>query len=272
MVIFVLFGGIGGTEKSWKYEFSDGNIKKNNFIKELKKIGLVYFVSIPYTSLYYYDPDKKNLGTFYHTPSNKKITLLDFDLTYRINIIYHDLKHIIKDNKLILIGWSHGIYYALEFAKKYPKSCKNIISLDGSWISKTMLKNRLQNWKNKNNDPIEINNQTKLDEIINSIKLGNSKKLFDIMHYIRYLHTIYAIKHKYENLIVPMIVFRDLIIKKNCDTEDNKFNYYTQIEHERMKKINENKYIEYYLPNASHLIFSKKENMEFIVSKIKDTI
>ena len=57
------------------------------------------------------------------------------------------------------MGWSDGIYFAMEFAKQYPKSVKEIISLDGSWITIKLCKQRLINWKNKGKKVSLINSQ-----------------------------------------------------------------------------------------------------------------
>ena len=69
------------------------------------------------------------------------------------------------------MGHSHGIYYACEFAKQYIKEIKYIISLDGSWISNELNKQRLLIWKNKGKIIPKINNQKTLDNIIDKINI-----------------------------------------------------------------------------------------------------
>jgi thioesterase domain-containing protein len=70
----------------------------------------------------------------------------------------------------IVMGHSHGIYYACEFAKQHEKEVKCIVSLDGSWITNELNKQRLMRWKDKGKIIPKINNQKTLDDIVDKIK------------------------------------------------------------------------------------------------------
>ncbi len=92
-----------------------------------------------------------------------------------------------KRKKYIIMGHSDGIYFAMEFAKQYPKLVKEIISLDGSWITVTLCKQRLINWKKKGNKVNIINSQKKLDVIMDKIiKEKDWNEILKIMNHKRY--------------------------------------------------------------------------------------
>jgi len=95
----------------------------------------------------------------------------------------------------------------IEFAKQYIKEIKYIISLDGSWISNELNKQRLLIWKNKGKIIPKINNQKTLDNIIDKIKneKDNMKYINMIESYIRGTHTKFCIKQNYEKMNIPFI-------------------------------------------------------------------
>ncbi len=74
----ILFHGLGCSKKNFKW---------------LERIDTVFIPEIPYTNLYYYS-ENKTMKTMYE-PIDKKIYKAPY----------------------IVIGHSHGIYYAYEFAK-----------------------------------------------------------------------------------------------------------------------------------------------------------
>jgi len=125
------------------------------------------------------------------------------------------------------MGHSHGIYYACEFTKQYKKEVKYIISLNGSWITNELNKQRLMTWRNKGKIIPKINNQKILDNIMDSpspsrgdkIKneKNNSKYINMILDYVRGTHTKFCIKQNYEKINIPFITFRDF----NSDIKDD---------------------------------------------------
>ena len=74
----------------------------------------------------------------------KKLTLDDMYIEKTIKHLDFD-----KRKKYIVIGHSDGIYFTMEFTKQYPKLVKEIISLDGSWVTIKLCNQRLFNWKKK---------------------------------------------------------------------------------------------------------------------------
>lgn len=98
---------------------------------------------IPYYHLYYY----QNTDIVGWKARYKPVTTLeleDIKIESCIRNLYNSLKN--RNQKYILIGHSYGIYYAIEFARLYPKLVEHIISLDGSWITIKLCKQRLINW------------------------------------------------------------------------------------------------------------------------------
>ena len=67
------------------------------------------------------------------------------------------------------MGHSDGVYFAMEFCRQHPKLVKEIISLDGSWITIKLCKQRLLNWKKKGKCVTLIKDQQELDILINKI-------------------------------------------------------------------------------------------------------
>lgn len=93
-----------------------------------------------------------------------KLLLNDLDLFSITEKNYQLVKNLPKP--FSLIASSHGIYFAFALAYLYPKIIKNIVSLDGSWITSKLCKLRLSNWKKNNKIVKSITSQQKLDDIM----------------------------------------------------------------------------------------------------------
>ena len=112
----------------------------------LKKIDNVIIPDVPYTNVYYYDIFKQ-MAEMYEPVDN--LQLDDLKLDTFITKFYNNLNKNTYPPPYNLIGHSHGIYYCMEFFRQYSGKVNNIISLDGSWITKTLCEKRLENWQKK---------------------------------------------------------------------------------------------------------------------------
>jgi hypothetical protein len=259
MIIF--FPGLGASKKVVKYSYIDDKFVKNNFVDKLNKIDKVHIADIPYVNVHYYGYSKDM-----YEPINK-LSLDDLDLFKITQKIYNQVK---QYKEFTLVASSHGIYFACAFAYNYPQYVKNIISLDGSWITKELCKMRLDNWKKKGKIVKEIKTQTELDDIINNIKTqkDNSKYIQMIMDFVRLKHTNDCIKYNFAKLIdkINYIVFRDF--NSNIDDIINKeFNTNAMNEHNLL--INKKKYHIYWLVDGTHMIWEKDYYKKFILDTIK---
>ena len=259
----ILFGGSGASEKLMKVEYKNNKYVKNNFINSLEKISNLYIPEIKYKNVYYYQKNDIYNQKKYFKPI--KNLILD-DL-----LIENTIKNLIIDKrkKYIVIGISDGIYFAMEFVKQYKKSVKEVISLDGSWISTKLCYKRLENWQKKGKKVRFITNQTELDEIVSKLINDKDESSFrKIVNHKRLEHTKKCISKKYQNLIknVKFTLFRDYNSKINDDI-DRQFNEYALLEHDILSKISKNYQI-FWQIDASHLIWSKDAYKNQIINYI----
>ena len=144
----IFFHGLGSSKKLLNYIYYNEKYNENNFIKLLEKIDKVYIPEIPYTNVYYYS--KYTIIKPMYNPIDK-LNYNDLTLDKYIFNLYQNIDKTIYSPPYIVIGHSHGIYYASEFARQFLFNIKYVISLDGSWITKKLNKQRLLKWKNKGN-------------------------------------------------------------------------------------------------------------------------
>jgi hypothetical protein len=262
----ILFHGLGSSTNAINYIYDGKKYNKNNFIQLLKKIDNVYFVDIPYTNILYYSDNK----TLY-----KPIKQLDYDdlsLDKYITNLYNNMDKQKYKQPYTLIGHSHGIYYCCEFAKQYNKKVNCIISLDGSWITNELNKQRLITWKNKGKIIPKINNQETLDDIIYKIKneKNNSKYINMVFDYVRGTHTKFCIKQNYEKLNVKFITFRDFNSNTKDDVIIKQFNDNVLQENNILSKYYN--HIIYILLDATHTIWLNENYKNTIIQTIKTII
>jgi hypothetical protein len=262
----ILFTGAGQSAKMFGFNFINNKYIKNNFLERLKKIDKVIIPDLIYKHIYYYQKNDIYNQKKYYKPI-KKLTLENISIEKTIKNMKIDNR-----KKYIVIGYSDGIYFAMEFAKQYSKLTKEIISLDGSWITIKLCNQRLINWKNKGKKVKLINSQKKLDNILDKIinkNNDNDNSIKQIMYHKRYEHTKICIKNKYQNIIknIKFTIFRDFNSKINNDI-DKQFNEYTIFENDILSKIS-NKYQIFWLTDASHILWSKKKYEKQIINYIK---
>jgi len=126
-----------------------------------------------------------------------KLNYDDLTLDKYIFNLYENIDKTIYSPPYIVIGHSHGIYYASEFARQFLFNVKYVISLDGSWITKKLNKERLKRWEIKEKIVTKIKNQEQLDDILHKIKTekDNEKYINIIFDYVKWLHTKWCIKY-----------------------------------------------------------------------------
>lgn len=262
----IFFGGAGVSTKMMDFEFKNEKYVKNDFISKLKKIDKVIMPDLQYKHVYYYQDEQNDpwgQKTFF-----EPITELMLDDMY----IERTIKKLNfnKKQKYIVMGHSDGIYYAMEFAKQYPKSVKEIISLDGSWITIKMCNQRLTNWKNKGKSVELIKTQKELDDVLSDIILNkNMKSIQKILNHKRYDHTKICIESKYENIIkdIKFTLFRDYNSKIK-DEIDQEFNEYALLENDILSKSYENYQI-FWQIDAGHGLWFNKLYKRQILNYIK---
>lgn len=214
------------------------------FISELEKIYRIIIPDLKYKYVYYEKDVKLNID--------------DIDIIKTIKKIKFN-----KKEQYIVIGHSDGIYFAMEFSRQNPKNIKEIISLDGSWITIKMCNQRLENWKNKNKIVKLITNKEELNDI--SLQPDMAKKIMD---HKRYEHTLRCIKNKYENIIknINFTCFRDFNGVINSPI-DEQFNTYALLEDGILEKKS-SKYKIFWLVNAGHNVWSRKKYRNQIINYI----
>ena len=262
----ILFHGLGSSNKVLNYIYNDKKYNKNDFIKLLHKIDTVLIPEIPYTNVYHYSEYK------IMKPMYEPIDYLNYDdlsLDKYITNFYKSIDKTKYKAPYILIGHSHGIYFACEFAKQFKNKVKCIISLDGSWITKEMNKQRLDTWKSKGKIIPKINNQTVLDDIIYKIKneKDNDKYIKMIFDYVRGMHTKFCIKQKYELLDIPFITFRDFNSDVKNDVIMKQFNDNVLKENQILSKYSN--HLIYVLLDATHDLWSRPDYKNTIIKTIK---
>lgn len=264
----IFFHGLGSSPKLVNYFYDSNNKKynKNDFIKLLEKIDNVFIPEIPYTNIYYYS-QYTIMKPMFH--SVNKINIDDLSLDKFIKSLYKNIDKTKYKKPYTLIGHSHGIYYACEFAKQFKDSVKCIISLDGSWITNKLNKQRLKRWKEQNKLPFNISSQKTLDSIIDKIKneKENEKYINMIFDFVRISHTKHCIKQNYEKLTLPFITFRDFNIDFENDTIAERHNTMVLDENKILNK-NDNQII-YILLNATHELWLHNKYKNLIVKTIK---
>lgn len=262
----ILFTGAGQSKRLIEVEYKNNKFVKNNFIDKLRKITSVTIPDIKYKHVYYYQKNDQYKQVKYFDPITK-LTLNDISIEKTIKNLKFN-----KNKKYIVMGYSDGIYFAMEFAKQYSKQTKEIISLDGSWITVDLCKQRLANWKKNGKKVKSITKQKELDTIVKRLKeemLNSDRK--KIMNHKRLEHTNKCIRSKYQDLIKKhkFTLFRDYVAnpKNNIDLQ---YNDYVLREHEILSKYK--KYKVYWMLNASHTIWSNEIYKNIILDYVKSNV
>ena len=223
-ILFIMFPGNLVIKKGWDvigYDSKNKKFIRNNFIKEIKKLGDIYFYEPTYYNIYsYYEKDEKWWG------KNPKIdfTLDDIDIELVCNKIYDDVKHF--NGKIILLGHSMGAYFVYYFAQKYSEKCLFGIIIDGMFFSNPAhLEESKEKYNNKIKKYLKYKNEDIL-KLLQDLKNSNKKSILKLINI--YTYNILNYSNKIRNIKkfnIPMLFF---------------YNYYTDTKTKWMMKINQN--------------------------------
>lgn len=245
MPTLILFHDLNTSYKFWSKQYTTNC----DLIEPIKLVGNVIAPTIPYANLsYYINKD------FFDKPALLKTSDLTLDLY--ITKLRDDITY---KPPFIIICNGHGIYYGLEFCKKFFKECKLLISLNGSWISNKNLSYSLDNWKN--DKLLELNNQSVLNDVQNKIKNGQHELIEQVFNYIKITHTKYALKNNFEVLKIPMILFRDI------PSDNIIYKVFAMQEYESLNKQSLFKQVT--LSNATNFVWTT--NFNLIISMIQES-
>jgi hypothetical protein len=284
MVLFILFPGLGCTEKDWELDIEKKGtkyyLKKLDFLKNLKKLGQVYTYTPKIYNIYkYYVEENQSEGyrklytdIFLKTPS--KVILDDINIDKECKRIYKKLKN--KNEKFIPIGHSIGCWFALHFSNLYPSKCLKTIFLDGSLIAPIVHDHHEKQSKKVKSSEITTKNleylfNTVVKNLKKNIHIENKKvnkyiyKILDIT--VAYYYRIMK-KELNGKLKVPLISFRTLYFES--ETEKLQIRNTIGVKNEEeLYKLNGKKVITYYLVNATHLPWRIQRYSDQIINEIK---
>jgi hypothetical protein len=262
----ILFHGLGSSPKTVNYIYDGKKYNKNDFVKLLQKSDTVYITEIPYTNINYYS-NYKIMNQMFHPVTS--LDLEDLMLDKYIENLYKNMDKKKYSAPYVVMGHSHGIYYACEFANQFKNKIKCIVSLDGSWITSELNKQRITRWKAKGKIPQKITNQKMLNSIVSKIKNGsdNQKYLDMIFDYVRIMHTKHCIKQKYEKINLPFVTFRDF----NIDlTNDINVSYNNMVLKENKILSKYDNHSIYILLDATHDIWLHDKYKKLILNTLKN--
>lgn len=265
-LLFILFPGNGMINNGWctqQYNSKMSKMVKNNFIKEIKKLGDIYYYKPKYYNIFHYENMSDNSKLF-----NKDIdfTKDDIDIDKICKKIYTDVKNF--DGKLILLGHSMGAYFVYYFAKKYYDKCLFGIIIDGMFINSInygfdidKYNNNMKKYTKYTNNDIQI--------LINKVKNNNQsaiKELFKVYFFniAKYSEQIKKIK-KFK---IPMLSFYNFEIESNKIIK--KINDSNIIDISNIRKYNNDedyKIIEFV--NKTHSPHLVEESKNIILDNIK---
>lgn len=256
MVYFVLFPGYGMTKHAWSLNL---DLKKINFLDELKKLGKVYTYTPLYNNIFFYDTPHKYTKLY-----DKNI---DFDLNYldiekHCKMIYDEIRKKSND-KFVVIGHSIGSIFCYYFTKLYKKDCLFSIVIDGMLLYKS---NKDKN-KSKNNNITDDEIKTLQYKIKKNKKKSDINKLSNI--------TFDVIRKQIpKNIIFPIktIYFRNLqlnyeMLNKKTSWQFN-FTKDSLYEAEKLQKTNKLFKINYVI-NKTHFLHYYQECSNEIINEIK---
>ena len=139
--VIILIHGFGSSKLWWEYAFEGtANIRKLDFLDNLKKIGNVYSFNLTWFNINYYGtPEnkkekliwKKIYDKYKEHTSNINFKLEDLDYKNICKFIYNNvIKKYGNNKKYIVIGHSYGGPIGLLFSKLYKNKCKLCVCID----------------------------------------------------------------------------------------------------------------------------------------------
>ncbi len=264
-----MFPGFGVPKKGWDTYYDDNNVKqKTNFIKELKKLGDIYFHEPLYHNLTFYDKKYKKYQSIYN--KNIDFTKEDFDVEAVCEKVYNDVKDF--NGKYILIGHSIGSYFLYHFAQKYHSKVLFSVNIDGCPLGpieqtlndKKDLYPKIKKYSKYTNEDLE-----KLKEKVYDGDTKTIGKIFDIAFYNIFKYKKVTLKAK--KLKKPMISFFDFNIQ---DNKGKKIIYFEKFNIKRIEEIehftkNNDNYTSITFVNKTHYPHHEETSKNVILENIK---
>ena len=267
-ILFIMFPGNGILKKGWDtidYDEKKNKIKKNNFIKELKKLGSIYFYEPKYYNINHYY--SKN-GDKWYNNTDIDFNKDDLDINHVCNKIYNEIKDF--DGKIVPIAHSMGSYFVYYFSNKYSSKILFSVIIDGMHIASYPGYNGLVNakkYKQELKKYSKYSNQDILD-LIQKIK-NNQKKSIEEMskvyfnHIVNYRNKLQKIKYK-----KPMLLFYNYEIEH--DKIDQLANKRQIKEIDFVRKNNSrNMYEQIIFFDKTHFPFKIEDSKNIILENIK---
>lgn len=284
--VIILFNGYNSTKIYWDYAFENKpELRKIDFLDNLKKIGKTYTFNQPFFNIRYYltennKEDKLLWREIYekYKPYSSYINFNIEDLDYK-NIckkIYDKVKKKYGNNKkYIVIGHSYGGGIALLFSKLYKNDCALCCCIDNTPYVFNYL-NYFKKYNEKNNSDIieKYSNNTELKKSLKLIKNSKdlkekNKEINDIYKLIQYRSSEDNIKYYDTKLYVPTVFFRAYTSKP----KDYQCTWFKNIENEKnifKRDTNLKKYIN--MDGAGHYIWDNQEFSDIIIETMKSLL
>lgn len=269
-LLFIMFPGNRVMKNGWdtiNFNNKTGTIERNNFIKEIRKLGEIYFYEPKYYNIYHYY-DNENDDKWFGNDIN--FTKDDIDIDKICKNIYNDIKDF--NGKIVLLGHSMGSYFVYYFSQKYASKCLFGIIIDGMLFFSPTGYN-FNNKKKFNNDIKKYTKYTDkdIDELRKNIHNGDKKSIDELVNvYFNNILSYDKIIKNFKTLKIPIISFCnfEIITDKTQKKLIEEFNYFNK------ERINENNYIrKYNKPNKFKIIdFVNKTHFPHLVEESKDII
>ena len=285
-IVFILFNGYGSSKAWWEYDFGNydtANLKKVNFLSQLKKLGNVYTFNYPFFNINYYTtPKTKKLLSVQHkldekyNPYSKNIHYNINDLDYK-NICTQVYDNVIKkygqNKKYVLIGHSYGCHIALLFSKLFKRKVLFNVLIDNPPYNHKLIKEYKKSTDKKKKIvdkfiPTNDHLQKILSKIKNKSPSENINKEIDKVYALNeYYSGISRLKYFDPILPVYTIFFRAYFSDPDANGKKS-WNKWAITEKNEVSKNNTNfKYI--ICLDAHHFVWYVQEYSDNIINEIK---
>ena len=261
MVQFILFPGFGMYKYTWSL---DHNLKKINFLNELKKLGKVY----AYTPLFYNINKYHKINSKHKMYKHQKLygNNIKFDLDYldvkkHCKMIYDKIREK-TDDKIVVIGHSIGSLFCYHFSKMYKDECLFSVVIDGMLLGKQGIEDHKKYIKQYN----KYKNTTDCDLYDFQTKIKKDRNDKDISELFNIVQVL--LKNQIPDRITKFPI--KTVYFKNLEMDDkDKKHIKLQIEEMENYEKNDNLFQGIYFVNKTHYLHYNKKCSDIIIEKIK---